>query len=97
MSCRGQPQRSIIWSCGKRDYLKQIRGESVPVLVEEPPGVVEHDPGEVVEPERGVDVRLGLQVVGVVAVTSVQLVQHRLVSALETKQYEINLRHRVTV
>jgi hypothetical protein len=40
----------------------------------------------VVEAERGVDVGLGLQVVGVGAVASVQLVQHRLISALEMEE-----------
>jgi hypothetical protein len=48
------------------------------------PGVVEDDACKVVEAEGGVDVRLGLQVVGVVAVAPVKLVQHRLISALES-------------
>ena len=41
---------------GDVDQLEQVRAERVPVLLQEPPRVVEHDPGEVVEAERGVDV-----------------------------------------
>ncbi len=52
------------------------------------PGVVEDDPGKVVEAEGGVDVRLGLQVVGVVAVAPVKLVQHCLISALKSNKYQ---------
>ncbi len=52
------------------------------------PGVVEDDPGKVVEAEGGVDVGLGLQVVGVVAVAPVKLVQHRLISALQSNNYQ---------
>ena len=46
-------------------------------------GVVEDHAGEVVHAEGSVHVRLGLQVVDVVAMRLVQLVQHRLVGALE--------------
>ena len=62
--------------------LEKIGGECVPVLVQEAPRVVEDDAGKVVEPERGVDVRLGLQVVAVGPVTLVEFVQEGLVRTL---------------
>ena len=57
------------------DQLEEVGREGVAVLVEEGPRVVEDDPGKVVKAERGVDVRLGLQVVAVVAVSLMKLVQ----------------------
>ena len=68
-----------------KSYLQQVRRKRVSVFVQEASGVVEDNSCKVIEPERGVDVRLRLQVVRVVAVTPVQLVQHGLVRALQDK------------
>ena len=67
---------------GDVDQLQEVGGEGVPVLVEEAARVVEDDAGEVVEAEGGVDVRLGLQVVAVVAVPLVQFVEQCLMERL---------------
>ena len=67
---------------GHVDELQQVRAERVAVLLEEVARVVENHAGEVVEPEGGVDVRLGLEIVPVVAVFLVEFVQHCLVRAL---------------
>ena len=64
------------------DELQQVRAERVAVLLEEVARVVEDHAGEVVEPEGGVDVGLGLQIVAVASVLLVQLVQHSLVGTL---------------
>ena len=63
------------------DKLEQVGRESVPVFLQESSGIVEHHSSEVVEPERGVDIRLGLQVVAVGAVLPVELEEHCLVRA----------------
>ena len=67
---------------GHVDQLQEVGGEGVPVLVEEAARVVEDDAGKVVEAEGGVDVRLGLQVVAVVAVPLVQFVEQCLMERL---------------
>ena len=64
---------------GHVDQLEEVGAEGVSVLLEEVPRVVEHHPGEVVEAEGCVDVRLGLQIVSVVPMLLMQLVQHSLV------------------
>ena len=51
-------------------------------------GVVENDSGKVIEAERGLQVRSGLDVVSVGPVSLVQLGQHRLIRPL--KQTNIN-------
>ena len=67
---------------GHVDELQQVRAERVAVLLEEVARVVENHAGEVVEPEGGVDVGLGLQIVAVASMLLVQLVQHSLVGTL---------------
>lgn len=67
-------------------YFEEICAESVPILPEEAPRVVENDPCEVVDAERRVDVGFGVQVVSVLAVGLVQLGQHRLVGSLFGKK-----------
>ena len=67
---------------GDVNQLQQVSTECVSVLLQKVPGVVEDDAGKVVEAEGGVDVRLGLQVVAVVAVPLVQLVEQCLTERL---------------
>ena len=56
------------------DQLEEISAESVSVLLEEVPRVIEHNPGKVIEPEGCVDVRLGLQIVPVASVLLMKFV-----------------------
>ncbi len=69
--------------------------EGVPVLFQESSCIIEDDPGEMVEAEGRVDVRLGLQVVPIVAVALVQLVEEGLVRTLRELGLLVHQRHDV--
>lgn len=80
---------------GDGDQLEEVSAERIAVLLQEASSVVEHDSGEVVEAEAGVDVGFRFEVVPVVPVGLVQFGQHRLVRALGELALFVDQRHYV--
>ena len=64
---------------GHVNKLEQIGAESVAILLKKISCIIEHNSGKMIETKRGVDVRLGFQIVSVVAMFLMQFVQHSLV------------------
>lgn len=62
--------------------LPQVGAESVSVFLQEAARVVKHNPGEVLQAERRVQVRLWLQVAPALLMLRVDFAQHGLVRAL---------------
>lgn len=64
------------------NQLQQIGTERIPVLLEETSRVIEHDPGEMIQPERRVYIRFRFQVIPMASVSFVYLGQHCLIRPL---------------